>query len=195
MSILSFTEKAYRIAVPVGPTSNSNVNVKYEPRYARDGKGLPWILMTRLRPRHRPPSRNSLVPTANKASDVFMKNKVFVAVREKRTFRIVSPKNESTASSRVYPCPLPALEPRFKPPRPTFSCFLLFLLPPFTYAYDPGECIAVRARARSRTSYAAIRLRFATKAGCRKPTGDILPPFFPSRLLFLPLNLIPVSSR
>lgn len=59
------------------------------------GKVLPWILMTGCVGSRRRvgSSRYPLVPTANKAPDVFMRNKVFVAVRGKRTFWIVSPKN------------------------------------------------------------------------------------------------------
>ncbi|KAL0113503.1 hypothetical protein PUN28_012570 [Cardiocondyla obscurior] len=74
-----------------------------------------------------------------------MRNKVFVAVREKRT----SPESSRRRTGSVAS----TLDPPANPPPPVRPPFLLFLLPPFTYAYDP-ENASLCARA-TRTSYAS----------------------------------------
>jgi len=111
-----------------------------------------------------------------------MRNKVFVVVREKRTFRIASLKNESAASSR----PLSPSDPRL-----ALVLYPTFLSPISSSALYvciwSCECITVRAC----TSYTAIRLSFATKvtAGSRLATFylvfSVASPFFYPRILFL----------
>lgn len=125
--------------------------------------------------------------TANKAPDVFMRNKVFVAVREKRTFRTVSARRTSLPLRVSGPSspfrPTTRFKPRIRP------SFLLFLLPLFTYAYDPANA-SLCVRPYELCSYStALR----DQGGCRKPTGDILPRLFRRGSLTSPLNLIPVS--
>lgn len=118
-----------------------------------------------------------------------MRNKVFVVVHEKRTFRIVSLKNESASSSR----PLVPFRPstRFKPLSNLPFSYFFFRSLRMHMILRMHHCVCAR------TSYTAS---YSTKVcdwgDCRKPTGDILPRLFHRISLFYPwfLFLFPVTN-
>lgn len=116
---------------------------------------------------------------ANKAPDVFMRNKVFVVVREKRTFRIVSPRNDSPPPS--YPRRI-----RFQP----HSTFLL--LSSFLCLLCMHMILRIRHCIYELHSYSA-----KTAAGSRLATFYLVPSVLSPlpRIPPLPGPYIPVSSR
>lgn len=112
---------------------------------------------------------------ANKAPDVFMRNKVFVAVRGKETFRIVLP---GERVRRRLESTLVLFRPALTPSRFSFRPLRMHMI------LRMHHCVRV--------------VQQFDRGGCRKPTGDILlRPFrrvAPSRppesySCFLPLTL------